>query len=310
MHYIRRIESKAAEMYRLRFIYGFLHLYIGQEAIATGMKPAISEKDALITSYRCHGFAVVLGISARHIFAELMGRTTGTSKGKGGSMHMYGEQFYGGEGIVGGQLPVGTGLAFAQKYNSTGGIAWVIYGDGAADQGQAFEAYNLAKLWSLPVVYVCENNKYSMGTATYRHSANTDYYTRGDLIPGVQVDGMKVLDVYEAARFAKDYALRKGPIILEMVTYRYFGHSMADPGTSYRSREEVKLVQAKQDPIKWLTKQIIDNGLKTQEEIETYENEELEIAKNDPTPDITDVGLHLYAKPLEKVRGKVPWESW
>ncbi|XP_050582581.1 uncharacterized protein LOC126918567 [Bombus affinis] len=316
MIYIRRMENKAAELYRLRLINGFLHLYSGQEAVAVGTKMSIMKKDSLITAYRCHGFAVVFGISAREIFAELMGRKTGISKGKGGSMHMYGNQFFGGDGIVGGQIPVGAGLGFAQKYNGTGGVAWAFYGDGAASQGQIYEAYNMSKLWNLPVVFVCENNKYAMGTVVQRHSANTNFYTRGDLIPGVKVDGMRVMDVREAVKFARDYALRNGPILLEMVTYRYFGHSMSDPGTSYRTRDEVKKIQAERDPIELLTKLLVENGVKTEAEIleirkNTYKavDEEMEQAKADPYPEMSEIATDVYVKPLEKTRGKAPWET-
>ncbi|KOC61486.1 Pyruvate dehydrogenase E1 component subunit alpha, somatic form, mitochondrial, partial [Habropoda laboriosa] len=316
MNYIRRMENKAAELYRLRLINGFLHLYSGQEAVAVGTKMSITEKDSVITAYRCHGFAVVFGVSARQVFAELMGRKSGISKGKGGSMHMYARQFYGGDGIVGGQVPIGAGLGFAHKYNGTGGVAWAFYGDGAASQGQIFEAYNMSKLWKLPVVYVCENNLYGMGTVVDRHSANTNFYARGDLIPGVKVDGMRVTAVREAVKFAREYAARDGPIILEMVTYRYFGHSMSDPGTSYRTRDEVKSVQAEQDPIQLLAKQLVENGVKSEEEIRTIRDstykavdEELEQAKADSFPEMSDIAADVYVNPLEKVRGKVPWET-
>nr|XP_033331127.1 pyruvate dehydrogenase E1 component subunit alpha, mitochondrial-like [Megalopta genalis] len=316
MNYIRRMESKCAELYRTRMINGFLHLYSGQEAVAVGMTMAMKESDSLITAYRCHGFGICFGLSARQVLAELMGRRTGASQGKGGSMHMYAPRFYGGDGIVGGQVPIGVGLAFAHKYKGSGGVAWVLYGDGAASQGQIYEAYNMSKLWNLPVVYICENNQYAMGTAAHRHSANTAFYTRGDLIPGVKVDGMHILDVHEAVKFAGDYALRNGPIILEMDTYRYFGHSMSDPGISYRSRDEVKQIQTEADPITNLHKLIVQNGLKTQEELEEMRkatwkqvDQELEEAKADPPPDLTEIGTHVYSKPLEKSRGKVPWQT-
>ncbi|XP_011873584.1 PREDICTED: pyruvate dehydrogenase E1 component subunit alpha, mitochondrial-like isoform X2 [Vollenhovia emeryi] len=258
------------------------------EAIAIGLKMALAERDTVITAYRCHGIAVVFGVPIRSILAELLGRKTGAAKGKGGSMHMYAPQFYGGDGIVGGQVPIGTGIALAHKYNGTGAVSFTLYGDGAASQGQVHEAWNMAKLWNLPVVYICENNKYGMGTAVHRHSANSRLYTRGDLIPGIkvdarmpllrsfinvislvtQVDGMKIADVREALRFGRDYALRNGPIVLEMVTYRYFGHSMSDPGHSYRTREEIKAVQTEQDPIVLLTKLVIEKGLMTEKDVE------------------------------------------
>ncbi|KAK1118552.1 hypothetical protein K0M31_014859 [Melipona bicolor] len=335
MFYIRRMENKAAELYRLRLINGFLHLYAGQEAIAVGTKMSISEKDSVISAYRCHGFAVVFGVPARNVFAELMGRKTGVARGKGGSMHMYANQFYGGEGIVGGQricrkvtrlgmkvvryeqVPIGAGLGLAQKYKGTGGVAWTFYGDGAASQGQVHEAYNMSKLWNLPVVYICENNKYAMGTSVDRHSANTNLYTRADLIPGVRVDGMRVMDVREAMKFARDYALRNGPILLEMITYRYYGHSMSDPGISYRTREEVKTIQTERDPIELLSKLLVQNGVKTEAEIlelrqNTYKvvDEEMEQAKADSYPEMSEIATDVYVKPLEKIRGKAPWESY
>ncbi|KAK9296293.1 hypothetical protein QLX08_009629 [Tetragonisca angustula] len=317
MFYIRRMETKAAELYRSRLINGFLHLYAGQEAIAVGAKMSVLEKDCVISAYRCHGFAVVFGVPARNVFAELMGRKTGVSRGKGGSMHMYANQFYGGDGIVGGQVPIGTGLGLAQKYKGTGGVSWTFYGDGAANQGQVHEAYNMSKLWNLPVVYICENNKYAMGTSVDRHSANTNLYTRGDLIPGVRVDGMRVMDVREAMKFARDYALRNGPILLEMVTYRYYGHSMSDPGISYRSREEVKTIQTERDPIELLSKLIVENGVKTEAEIvelrqSTYKavDDEMEQAKADSYPEMSEMATDVYVKPLEKVRGKAPWEIY
>ncbi|XP_070158771.1 uncharacterized protein [Polyergus mexicanus] len=315
MNYIRRMENKAAELYRQRLINGFLHLYVGQEAIAVGLRMALAEKDTVITAYRCHGFAVVFDVSARVVLAELMGRKTGAAKGKGGSMHMYAPRFYGGDGIVGGQVPIGTGMALAHKYNGTGAVAFTLYGDGAASQGQLFEAWNMAKLWNLPAIYICENNRYGMGTAVHRSCANTQLYTRGDIIPGIKADGMKIVDVREAVRFARDYALRNGPIVIEMMTYRYFGHSMSDPGYSYRTRQEIKTVQSEQDPIMLFNKLVVGKGLMTEKDIEDIRNEmykkvdeELEQAKADPWPELSEISTDIYVKPLEKIRGKVPWE--
>ncbi|EFN79881.1 Pyruvate dehydrogenase E1 component subunit alpha, somatic form, mitochondrial [Harpegnathos saltator] len=317
MNYIRRMENRAADLYRLRLINGFLHLYTGQEAVAVGLKMAIHKEDTVITAYRCHSFAVVFDISVRAVLAELMGRKTGASQGKGGSMHMYAPRFYGGDGIVGGQVPIGTGIALAHKYNSTGAVSITLYGDGAASQGQIYEAWNMAKLWNLPVVYICENNKYGMGTAVHRHSANTRLYTRGDLIPGIKADGMKIVDVREAIRFARDYALRNGPIIIEVVTYRYFGHSMSDPGVGYRTREEIKSVQSEQDPIMLFNQLVVQKELMTEEEIEdirksTYKevDQAVEQAQADAWPEMTELATNVYVKPMEKVRGKVPWESF
>ncbi|XP_072743285.1 uncharacterized protein [Anoplolepis gracilipes] len=315
MNYIRRMENKAAELYRQRLINGFLHLYAGQEAVAVGLKMALAEKDTVITAYRCHGFAIVFDVPARSVLAELMGRKTGPAKGKGGSMHMYAPRFYGGDGIVGGQVPIGTGMALAHKYDGTGAVAITLYGDGAASQGQIFEAWNMAKLWNLPAVYICENNRYGMGTAIHRASANTKLYTRGDIVPGIRVDGMKVVDVREAIRFARNYALRNGPIVIEMVTYRYFGHSMSDPGFSYRTREEIKAVQSEQDPIMLLNKLVVGKGLMTEKDVEGIRDamykkvdEEMEQAKADQWPELSEIATDVYVKPLEKVRGKVPWE--
>ncbi|KAG5324060.1 ODPA dehydrogenase, partial [Pseudoatta argentina] len=315
MHYIRRMENKAAELYRERLINGFLHLYIGQEAIAVGIRMSLADQDTVAASYRCHALAVVFDVPSRAVFAELMGRKTGAAKGKGGSMHMYAPRFYGGEGIVGGQVPIGTGMALAHKYNGTGGVAFTLYGDGAASQGQIYEAWNMAKLWNLPAVYICENNKYGMGTAVHRHSANTRLYTLGDLIPGIRVDGMKLMDVREAIRFSREYALRNGPIVLEMMTYRFFGHSISDPGHSYRTREEIKIMQTEQDPIMLFTKLVIEKGLMTEKDTEDIRasvykevDEQAEQAKGDAWPEMSELATDVYAKPLEKVRGKSPWE--
>ncbi|XP_032670035.1 pyruvate dehydrogenase E1 component subunit alpha, mitochondrial-like [Odontomachus brunneus] len=317
MNYIRRMENKAADLYRLRLINGFLHLYAGQEAVVVGLRMAMHKEDTVITAYRCHGFAVVFDIPARAVFAELMGRKTGATKGKGGSMHMYAPNFYGGDGIVGGQVPIGTGIALAHKYNGTGTVSFTLYGDGAASQGQLFEAWNMAKLWNLPVVYICENNGYGMGTAVHRHSANTRLYTRGDLIPGIRADGMKIVDVREAIRFSRDYALRNGPIVVEIVTYRYFGHSMSDPGVGYRTREEIRSVQTERDPITLFNQLVIEKGLMTEKEIQDIRtsvykqiDQEVEQAKADMWPEMSEISTNVYMKPTEKVRGKVPWETF
>nr|KAF7416797.1 hypothetical protein H0235_011328 [Vespula pensylvanica] len=316
MHYIRRMENKIAEMYRMRLINGFCHLYAGQEAVAVGCKVALKDNDNVITAYRCHAFAFLFGGNVRSVMAELMGRKTGISKGKGGSMHMYAPNFYGGEGIVGGQVPIGTGLAFAHKYNGTDAVSISLYGDGASSQGQIYEVWNMAKLWNLPAIYICENNQYAMGTQLHRHSANTKFYTRGDLIPGIKVNGMRVIDVREAVIFARDYAIRNGPIILEVDTYRYYGHSMSDPGVGYRTRDEIKSVQTEQDPILLFTKLLVDNGLKTQNETDEIRKEiykevdaEAELAKADPWPELTEITKAVYAEPIGKCRFKAPWEN-
>lgn len=232
---IRRFETKAGELYRAKSIRGFCHLYSGQEACAVGIKGGLRSQDSVITAYRVHGWAYVLGWSVKAVMAELFGTSAGCSLGKGGSMHMYGENFLGGNGIVGAQVPVGAGAALAHQYLGTGGVNFALYGDGASNQGQVFEAYNIAKLWKLPVVFVCENNKYGMGTHDHRSSASTKYYTRGDYVPGIWVDGMDVLAVKQAAQFAIEFANNEGPLVMELETYRYHGHSMSDPDTTYRS---------------------------------------------------------------------------
>lgn len=230
MNIIRRMELVADGLYKSKLIRGFCHLSLGQEAIAVGMESSILKEDAVITAYRCHGMAYTRGASVHSILAELLGKSTGIAKGKGGSMHMYLSNFFGGNGIVGAQVPLGCGIAFAQKYQKFKNVTIAAFGDGAADQGQVFEAYNMAMLWKLPIIFTCENNFYSMGTSVDRHSASTNYYTRGDFIPGIRINGMDVMAVREAFRWARKWVLEHGPLILELQTYRYSGHSMSDPG--------------------------------------------------------------------------------
>ncbi len=266
-----------------------------------GIEATFQKGDSLITAYRCHGYTLLRGGTVRGVIAELLGRQTGVSKGKGGSMHMYGDNFYGGNGIVGAQVPLGAGLGFAHKYRNERNVAFTLYGDGAANQGQNFEAFNMAALWKLPVVFVCENNFYSMGTSLERSAASIQHYTRGDYIPGVQVNGMDVLAVREAARFAREYAIDNGPIILEMLTYRYQGHSMSDPGTSYRSRDEIKAVRESRDALKQAKAQIIAAEYATEEELKAVDREvkaevdqAVEEAKADPQPDASLVTQDVY----------------
>merc|ERR1712079_131077 len=273
---IRRMETAAANLYKEKAIRGFCHLCSGQEAVYSGMKAAIRAQDAIITSYRAHGFTYVMGVSVLGVLAELTGRKSGCVRGKGGSMHMYAKNFYGGNGIVGAQVPLGAGIAFAHQYKGDGGVNFSLYGDGAANQGQVYEAFNLAKLWNLPAVFICENNHYAMGTSQERHhGGESDFFKRGDYIPGIWVDGMDVLAVREATRFAIDYCSvqAKGPLVFEISTYRYHGHSMSDPGTSYHTRDEVQEMRKTRDPITGFRDRIIGAELAETSEIKAIELE-------------------------------------
>jgi pyruvate dehydrogenase E1 component alpha subunit len=262
---IRRFEEKAGQLYGLGLIGGFCHLYIGQEAVAIGLQSALdNDKDSVITGYRDHGHMLAYGIDPKIIMAELTGRQAGISKGKGGSMHMFSTEhkFYGGHGIVGAQVPLGGGLAFAHQYNEDGGICLAYFGDGAANQGQVYETFNMAALWNLPIVFVVEDNQYAMGTSTKRSSAETRFHRRGTSfrIPGMDVDGMNVLEVRAAAEVAFAHVRDgKGPVLMELNTYRYRGHSMSDPA-KYRTREEVQEQREQHDPIERLKKALIERG--------------------------------------------------
>uniref|UniRef100_A0A0K0F8L1 Pyruvate dehydrogenase E1 component subunit alpha n=1 Tax=Strongyloides venezuelensis TaxID=75913 RepID=A0A0K0F8L1_STRVS len=274
MQTIRRLETAAGNLYKEKKIRGFCHLYTGQEACAVGMKSVLEPDDAVITAYRCHGWVHLMGASVASVLAELTGNVNGNVYGKGGSMHMYEKNFYGGNGIVGAQQALGTGVAFAMKYNNKPNICLTLYGDGAANQGQLFESVNMAALMNLPVVFICENNGYGMGTSVQRSSASTEYYTRGDYIPGIYVDGMDILAVREAIKFCKEYCgSGNGPLMLEMATYRYTGHSMSDPGTSYRTRDEIQNVRKTRDAITGFKDRLITSDLATEEDLKAIDKE-------------------------------------
>ncbi len=279
---IRRFEEKAGQLYGMGFIGGFCHLYIGQEAVVVGMQMAIEKGDQVITTYRDHGHMLAAGMDPKGVMAELTGRSSGYSKGKGGSMHMFSleKNFYGGHGIVGASAPLGSGLAFANKYRGNDRVCLTYFGDGAANQGQVYESFNMAKLWDLPVIYVIENNKYGMGTSIERSSSTTNFSERGASfdIPGEQVDGMDVRAVKEAADKAVKRAREGGgPFILEMLTYRYRGHSMSDPA-KYRTREEVKKVREDRDPIDQVKKRIIADGIADEGKLKEIDKEVKAIA--------------------------------
>ena len=302
---IRRFEERAGQLYGMGLIGGFCHLYIGQEAIAVGMQ-SISEKgDQVITGYRDHGHMIAAGMDPKEVMAELTGRSAGSSRGKGGSMHMFdvATGFYGGHGIVGAQVSLGTGLAFANTYRQNGNVSFTYFGDGAANQGQVYESFNMASLWKLPVVYVIENNQYAMGTSVARSSAEVELFKRGLSfeIPGEQVDGMDVSAVREAgARARARAAAGEGPTILEMKTYRYRGHSMSDPA-KYRTREEVDEVRAKRDPIDHLKSRIQEAGLADEAKLKAIDSEvkkivadAAEFARTAPEPDPSELLTDVY----------------
>nr|WP_237452167.1 pyruvate dehydrogenase (acetyl-transferring) E1 component subunit alpha [Qipengyuania algicida] len=297
---IRRFEERAGQLYGLGLIGGFCHLYIGQEAVAIGLQSALDQdKDSVITGYRDHGHMLAYGIDPKLIMAELTGRQAGISKGKGGSMHMFSTEhkFYGGHGIVGAQVPLGAGLAFAHKYNEDGGLTLAYFGDGAANQGQVYETFNMASLWQLPIVFVVENNQYAMGTAVKRSSAETKFYRRGTAfrIPGMDVNGMDVLEVRQAAEVAfKHVREQGGPVLLECNTYRYRGHSMSDPA-KYRTREEVQDVREHKDPIERLKKTLIEQG-KSEDDLKAIDkairqqvSEAADFAENSPEPEASEL---------------------
>ncbi len=303
---IRRFEEKAGQLYGMGLIGGFCHLYIGQEAVVVGMKAASKDQDTVITSYRDHGHMIAYDMDPKGVMAELTGRRGGYSKGKGGSMHMFSREknFFGGHGIVGAQMPLGTGLAFAHKYKGDGGVSHAYCGDGAINQGQIYEAFNMASLWKLPVVYVIENNKYGMGTSIERASAVTELYKRGDSfnIPGRQINGMDVVEVRAAAEEANDWCRSgKGPFILEMKTYRYRGHSMSDPA-KYRSKEEVAKVRKETDPIDMLRDRIFADKISDEATLKDLDKEvkgivtaAAEFAQQSQEPDPSELFTDVYA---------------
>src|SRR5689334_16568382 len=297
---IRRFEEKAGQLYGMGAIGGFCHLYIGQEAVVVGMQMALKEGDQVITGYRDHGHMLATGMEANGVMAELTGRRGGYSKGKGGSMHMFSKEkhFYGGHGIVGAQVSLGTGLAFANHYRGNGNVSVTYFGDGAANQGQVYESFNMAALWKLPIVYIVENNRYAMGTSTARATAQSNYSLRGESfgIPGIQVDGMDVRAVKAAADEALEHCRSgKGPIILEMLTYRYRGHSMSDPA-KYRSKEEVQKMRSEQDPIEQVKARLIEKGWASEDDLKAVDKDVRDIvadsadfAQAAPEPDASEL---------------------
>ncbi len=297
---IRRFEEKAGQLYGMGVIGGFCHLYIGQEAVVVGLEAAAKEGDSRLTSYRDHGHMLACGMDPKGVMAELTGREGGYSRGKGGSMHMFSteKKFYGGHGIVAAQVPIGAGLAFAEKYNGTDNVSFTYFGDGAANQGQVYEAFNMASLWKIPVVFVIENNQYAMGTSLERASSTPDLYTRGEAfnIPGEAVDGMNVLAVKEAGERAVAHCRAgNGPYILGVKTYRYRGHSMSDPA-KYRTREEVQKMKEERDPIDNIREMIEQGKHATADELKAIDkeikavvSEAADFAQTSPEPSVDEL---------------------
>ena len=303
---IRRFEEKAGQLYGMGFIGGFCHLYIGQEAVVVGMQMALKPGDQVITSYRDHGHMLATGMDPKGVMAELTGRRGGYSKGKGGSMHMFSreKQFFGGHGIVGAQVPLGAGLAFANKYRGNDHVALTYFGEGASNQGQVYETFNMAALWKLPVIFIIENNRYAMGTAVTRSAAKSEeLFNRGSVygIPGEQVDGMDVRAVRAAGEKAVAHCRAgDGPYILEMMTYRYRGHSMSDPA-KYRAKEEVQKMREESDPIEQVKKRLIETGAANEDELKKIDaeiraivTEAAEFAQSDPEPDPSELWTDIY----------------
>jgi len=303
---IRRFEEKAGQLYGMGLIGGFCHLYIGQEAVVVGLEAAAKEGDKRLTSYRDHGHMLACGMDPKGVMAELTGRKGGYSKGKGGSMHMFSKEahFYGGHGIVGAQVPIGAGLAFADKYKGNDNVTFTYFGDGASNQGQVYETFNMASLWKLPVVFVIENNHYAMGTSLERGSSTPELYTRGQAfgIPGESVDGMDVLAVKAAGEKAVAHCRAgNGPYILEMVTYRYRGHSMSDPA-KYRSREEVQKMREEHDAIDHIRQMLLQGKYASEDELKAIDkeikavvNESADFARESPEPALSELWTDIYA---------------
>lgn len=303
---IRRFEEKAGQLYGMGLIGGFCHLYIGQEAVVVGLEAAAKEGDKRLTSYRDHGHMLACGMDPKGVMAELTGREGGYSKGKGGSMHMFSKEahFYGGHGIVGAQVPIGAGLAFADKYKGNDNVTFTYFGDGASNQGQVYETFNMASLWKLPVVFVIENNHYAMGTSLERGSSTPELYTRGQAfgIPGESVDGMDVLAVKAAGEKAVAHCRAgNGPYILEMVTYRYRGHSMSDPA-KYRSREEVQKMREEHDAIDHIRQMLLQGKYASEDELKAIDkeikavvNESADFARESPEPALSELWTDIYA---------------
>lgn len=303
---IRRFEEKAGQLYGMGLIGGFCHLYIGQEAVVVGLEAAAKDGDKRLTSYRDHGHMLACGMDANGVMAELTGRSGGYSRGKGGSMHMFSKEknFYGGHGIVGAQVPLGAGLAFADKYLDNGGVTFTYFGDGASNQGQVYETFNMAALWKLPVIFVIENNQYAMGTAQARSTSTPDIYTRGQAfgIPGEPVDGMDVLAVKAAGEKAVAHCRAgKGPYILEVKTYRYRGHSMSDPA-KYRTREEVQKMRSEKDAIEHVRDLLLKGKHATEDELKAIDKEikmvvnaSADFAKESPEPAPEELWTDIYS---------------